>query len=197
MRSAAAAALGFSGAALRYRKLIDGYAPPHISCNFNAAAESPVEAANRPWFLLTHPQREKAAVYSLGLFVYTLFEGLSNVRKSVNNQWPHDPDIEFPAVCHTPPVIMDIVRRCTLSPYSETARDQPRRLVRVGSLLYPEGDTALEKHTTATVVVVLDTAFAWWSNELARAEEHLGTEEWRQGTFGQSRLSLRGLMQAL
>lgn len=62
-----------------YHYLLAGYAPPaHL-------VETPVQAANRPWFLLPAAAQEKTAVYSAGLFIYTVFEGLSNVRHNIAN----------------------------------------------------------------------------------------------------------------
>jgi hypothetical protein len=183
------------GVASSYRRLLAGYAPPaHL-------IETPVQAANRPWFLLPAAAQEKAVVYSVGLFIYTMFEGLSNVRRSIANQWLIDPDVEFPAVRNTPGAVMDLVKRCTDGAVEwadqERGVDKPPRVVRQGGALYPDGQLDLEFGTAATAATVLDAARAWWSAELAGAESFLQSDEWRSQEFGKGRPSLRQVLQEL
>ncbi|KXX74790.1 CBL-interacting serine/threonine-protein kinase 19 [Madurella mycetomatis] len=182
-----------SEAAAKYRRLLAGYAPPDLP-------ETPVQAANRPWFLLNPSSQDKAAVYSLGLLIYTVFEGLSNVRRNIANQWPIDPNVEFPVVRHTPATVMDLVRLCTdeaVEWSDKRDKGQRARVVRRGDALYPEGQVDLARGTKSTAVAVLDTAYAWWSGELARAVAFLETDEWRSQQFGPNRPSLRDVLRAL
>jgi hypothetical protein len=180
-----------------YHYLLAGYAPPaHL-------VETPVQAANRAWFLLPAAAREKAAVYSAGLFIYTVFEGLSNVRRNIANQWPIDPDVEFPTVRSTPALVMSLVRRCThgavewADEHQQGDRKRPPRVVRKGGALYPEGQLDLEVGTTVAAAAVLDAAHAWWSAELARAEAFLQSDGWGSQEFGKDRPLLREVLEAL
>jgi len=180
---------------LQYRQLLAGYTQQ------SGVTENRVQAANRPWFLLPIAAQNKATVYSLGLFIYTVFEGLSNVRPNIANQWPIDPDIEFPMIRHTPPTVMDLVRRCTSCAEDlgqRCAAQSPcARVVRRGGWLYPEGQTDLERGSVTAARVVLDVAFSWWSNELDKAEKFLQTDEWRSQQMGLERPSLQEVLQGL
>lgn len=76
--------------------------------------ENFVQAKNRAWFSLSHESQEKAQVYSLGLFIYCVFEGLSSVRSSIANSYPIDPDLEFPEMRRTPPAIQELIKKSTI-----------------------------------------------------------------------------------
>lgn len=69
--------------------------------------------------------------------------------------------------------------------------------MRVGGLLFPEGQLDLAQDTPQTAEVVLEAAMAWWPRELERAEKFAESDEWRSESFGQSRPSLRELLEAL
>lgn len=164
------------------------------------SATPPVEAANRAWFMLSTDSQDKATVYSFGLFIYTVFEGLSSVRRSIANQWPIDPAVQFPEVRHTPAAVLKIVRRCTVDALEWTEGGsvlRPPRLLRIGGMLYPDRRTNLEQGTPETAAAVLDTALAWWSAELSRAEAFLDSDEWRTREFGFGRPSLQEVTRAL
>ncbi|KAK4171358.1 hypothetical protein QBC36DRAFT_391167 [Triangularia setosa] len=164
--------------------------------------ETPVEAKNRPWFRLTSQQQEKASVYSLGLFMYTVFEGLSGVCSNIANEWPINPDIEFPSVKDTPVEVMSLVRRCTAeaSQWQENGeRDSlPPRIVRgSGGVLYPAGRTNLEPNTAESITAVLDAAHTWWMSELDRAQRFFKSDAWCHMTVGQVRLTLSEVVREL
>ncbi|KAM7223112.1 hypothetical protein V8F06_001668 [Rhypophila decipiens] len=61
-----------------------------------------IHSKNRPWFALSRQSQEKAMVYTLGLFIYCVFEGLSSVRPSLAYRFPIEPVINFPDFCRTP-----------------------------------------------------------------------------------------------
>lgn len=111
--------------------------------------------------MLSPAAREKATVYSLGLFIYTVFEELSNVRRNIANKWPRDPDVEFPQFKRTPRAIREIVRRYILESKSTDNALLPsraERVVRIEELIYPEGRTDLERDTHKTADAVIETA---------------------------------------
>ncbi|KAM7205454.1 hypothetical protein V8F20_003223 [Naviculisporaceae sp. PSN 640] len=78
-----------------------------------ATGESYVSSKNRPWFALSRQSQEKAMVYTLGLFIYCVFEGLSSVSPSLRYRFAIDPDISFPVFRRTPTSIQNIIRQCT------------------------------------------------------------------------------------
>jgi hypothetical protein len=139
-------------------------------------------------------------VYTLGLFIYSVFEGLSNVRRNVANQFPIEPEVEFPTFQKTPQAIMRLIQDCTAdTPDWQSARLQSEqsRIVRMNGLVYPEAQIDLERDTHATFDTVMDALLRFWSIELARAEKFLDSPEWKTGDFGANRPSLREVVNAL
>ncbi|KAL4919313.1 hypothetical protein BDW62DRAFT_43603 [Aspergillus aurantiobrunneus] len=185
-----------------YDRLLKGYAQSHTLCHSSCytPAESPIEARNRAWFALPPAAQERAAVYSLGLFIYSVFEGLSNVQCNVANQFPIEPEVEFPTFRRTPGVIRKIIQNCIVdTPDWQTAglQSEMLRVVRVNGLLYPKTQPDLEPGTRATFDTVMDILLKFWSMELARAEMFLDSPEWETGDFGKNRASLHDIVDAL
>lgn len=184
-----------------YDRLLKEYAQSH-SPSASACytpAESRIEARNRPWFALPPAAREKAVVYSLGLFIYCVFEGLSNVQRNVANQFPIDPDVEYPVFQQTPEDLQKVIQQCLIDTpdWQAVALPQTFRVVRVNGLLYPETQTDLERDTHVTFEIVMDTFLKFWGVELMRAEKFLDSPEWKKGDFGANRASLREVVNAL
>ncbi|KAL2866697.1 uncharacterized protein BJX67DRAFT_124136 [Aspergillus lucknowensis] len=182
--------------------LLKGFAHSHTlsASACYTPAENPIEARNRAWFALPPIAQEKAVVYSLGLFVYAVFEGLSNVQRNIANQFPIEPDVEFPTMRRTPNSIKNIIQRCTSDvPDWETTdlRSELSRVIRVDGLLFPETRTDLPHGTQATFETVMASFLKFWRTELARAEKFLELPEWETGNYGQNRPSLREVVDAL
>ncbi|KAL4787660.1 hypothetical protein BJX76DRAFT_283813 [Aspergillus varians] len=185
-----------------YDRLLKGYAQSHslATSACYTSAESPIERRNRAWFALPPAAREKAAVYTLGLFIYSVFEGLSNVQRNIANQFPIEPEVEFPTFRRTPRAIREVIQRCIVDTPDWQAmglQSEPSRVVRVGGMLYPETQTDLERDARSTFDTVMDTFLKFWSMELARAERFLDILEWESGDFGGNRASLREVVDAL
>ncbi|KAL3437897.1 hypothetical protein BDV09DRAFT_138551 [Aspergillus tetrazonus] len=185
-----------------YDRLLKEYACSH-SLSTSACytpAESPIEARNRAWFALPSSAREKATVYNFGLFIYCVFEGLSNVRRSVANQFPIEPEVEYPTFRRTPEALRKIIQQSIGNPPdwgTSELQSRSSRVVRVNGLLYPETRTDLEPDTRQTFDVVMDTLLGFWSTELMRAERFLEGADWSAGDFGRDRASLRDVVDAL
>ncbi|KAL4749947.1 hypothetical protein BDW72DRAFT_121443 [Aspergillus terricola var. indicus] len=185
-----------------YDHLLKEYARSH-SLSTSACytpAESPIEARNRAWFALPPSAREKATVYNFGLFIYCVFEGLSNVQRNVANQFPIEPEVEYPTFRRTPEALREIIQRSignTLGWGTSELQSRSSRVVRVNGLLYPETRTDLEPDTRQTFDVVMDTLLEFWSTELMRAERFLESADWSAGDFGKDRASLRDVVDAL
>jgi serine/threonine protein kinase len=161
-----------------------------------------VLAANTQWFALSRPLQERAMVYTLGIFIYCLFEGLSNPRNNIANAFPFEGlnDVEFPEFRRTPVAIRRIIRRCT-GEGMEWKQEPGRRVVRVGGRLLREGwegegDGDDGKDVDAARKV-LDTGMQWWEGQLGKAEAFLEGEEWRSGKFGKERPTLRELLEMI
>ncbi|KAL3463861.1 kinase-like domain-containing protein [Aspergillus heterothallicus] len=164
------------------------------------SAETPMEARNRAWFALPPIAQEKASVYSLGLLLYTIFEGQSNVQRNIANQFPMEPDVEFPTIRRTPNSIEEIIKQCTgdVPDWQVVGlQSESSRVVRVGGLLYPEAQTNLPRDTWETFNTVMASFLSFWNIELARADKFLESPEWKTGDFGRSRPRLSEVLNAL
>jgi serine/threonine protein kinase len=185
-----------------YDRLLKEYARSH-SLSTSACytpAESPIEARNRAWFALPPSAREKATVYNFGLFIYCVFEGLSNVQRNVANQFPIEPEVEYPTFRRTPEALRKIIQQCIGNPPdwgTSELQSGSSRVVRVNGLLYPETRTDLEPDTHQTFDAVMDSLLGFWSTELMRAERFLESADWSAGDFGRDRASLRDVVDAL
>lgn len=177
----------------RWQMLIGAYLP------YSRTRSSAIEAKNTAWFSLSPASQEKAMVYSLGLFIYCVFEGVSNLRVNIANAYRHDPDIEFPEFRRAPADIRELVRRCTIdSPDWPENRDTllpPRssRVIRIHDKLY--GARYQSSGCLGNVVEdVVETGLVWWTTELERAENFLKTEMWATQEFGRERPLLREVL---
>ncbi|KAK3317125.1 hypothetical protein B0T19DRAFT_301965 [Cercophora scortea] len=163
------------------------------------AYETFVQSKNRPWFSLSRAGQEKAMVFCLGLFMYCVFEGLSTVQPSVPYSFPVNPDIAFPEFRSTPQAVRQLIHWCTADAahWWETAIPIPRRVVRVGSRLYPDDNLSLDRDTKRTTGMVLDAAQDSWEYEIEQARLFFDSEQWRTQMFGKERPTLREVADAL
>ncbi|KAI1138636.1 hypothetical protein F5Y05DRAFT_384667 [Hypoxylon sp. FL0543] len=163
-----------------------------------------LSSMNRPWMRLNPSQQEMAMVYSLGLFIYAVFEGLSGPRKSISHRYPVEPDLEFPQMRIAPIEVRDIVHKCTQDgPEWESSGSswttkrpgaQAYGLLREGGYILPsklrDGQEAMDVAVEGTV----DVALEWWRAELSWADEALGILEREGGAFDASRPTLRDVL---
>lgn len=161
--------------------------------------ESYVYSKNRPWFALSRQSQEKAMVYTLGLFIYCVFEGLSSVSPSLRYRFAIDPDISFPVFRRTPTSIQSLIRQCTSDAplWHETKSLHRRKVVRIGSLVYTASATHQPSHSEQSPESVLDTALEWWTTELENARQFFLGAEWERQQFGGSRPSLQYVIDTL
>ncbi len=168
-----------------------------------------VYKCNRSWFSMSRSCQEKAQVYSLGLFIYCIFEGLSSIRTSVAYEYPEEPRIDFPEMQYTPLEIQKLIRDCTCGtslwpPTSEPAEDsfsprskvahrephQPVRVVRWRHKLYMERHGLVPEECCNDSGFgangVLDTILQTWFDELGRAEAFWQATNGRRPDLGRT-----------
>ncbi|KEQ82078.1 hypothetical protein M438DRAFT_347757 [Aureobasidium pullulans EXF-150] len=179
----------------RWRNLLRMY--EMLDDSTSAISGTYMSKINPVWAQLSGAEQEKAMVFSLGLLIYCLFEGISNVRNNIANTWPIDPDIEFPRFRHTPESLRRIIKCCTLDASEwdlgneEATNPSPggvnllSRVIRQGSRLVVD---ASEK---SSPVEVIDTAMSWWTRELERAELYGTSRERVRGMAGSKRPTLQ------
>ena len=164
---------------------------------------------NRPWFSLSTDAREKAQVYSLGLLLYCIFEGVSNPMVSLSNAWPYEPHVEFPTFKSTPLKIRDLIYKCTIdAPKWHTCDGEDdldgkknsretSRVIRIGSKLHASERTFTETEGADMQEQVLKTAQRWWVQELQEAAHYFKSEAWLHGHIGMERPSLHEVLDIL
>lgn len=175
-----------------------------VAANTFVAKHTP-HGRNPVWFDLSSNAREAAQVYSLGLLIYCIFEGISNVKINIVNSWPYEPDIAFPKFRNSPSFIRNLVKACTAgawqweaeewdSEHTETKKEAPQPVTRIGEKLYPDGKLCADADHEPLGVswLVVETARLWWESELDRAKTFLDRE--RDGTLEIRRPKLRDVL---
>ncbi|PVH87637.1 hypothetical protein DL98DRAFT_566715 [Cadophora sp. DSE1049] len=154
---------------------------------------------NPVWFAMSASKQESAQVYSLGLLIYCIFEGLSNVKINIVNSWPHDPDIEFPEFRRSPLAIRDLVKRCTRGARewntSGDPSDRPSPVRRIAGKLYPSVQMQTRFGDERLNEAVVETARVWWESQLEDARDFLRCEA--TGKWRAERPSLNEVLAAL
>ena len=199
-----------------WRDLIEAYDKPKPNLSTPTASVDPtVVNKNQPWFRLSLQSAEKAIVYSFGLLLYCIFEGLHNCRTSIANAYPNESTLEFPRFQHTPHALRLLILDCTvdapeweecdissrqIQDHLSDKSSRPPRLVRRGFKLCPENVDGAEMQKldrNETEKLVLDTAMNWWTSELEKARTFLKTPEWESQIFGARRPRLQEVMDKL
>lgn len=164
--------------------------------------------SNPEWCSLSWDEQEKAQVYSLGLLLYCIFEGMSNVRVSIANAWPCEPDVEFPHFKRTPPSMRYCIRRCTIDAPDWVLKEKrseeggiplrrPGRVTRMDGKLYPAGHINANEDNKPVAETVFETAKAWWKSEIGMAKRFFESAPWRDGNTGKERPTLREVLAML
>lgn len=167
---------------------------------------------NSPWSGLSAAAQEKSMVHSLGLFIYCVFEGVSNVRRGRAKAFLYEPDVEFPKLRRTPRVIEDLINSCITQRLAGCNIDQINahyggkfdgegvkmdQVVMVGGCLYPSSGTELVRGTESTCIAVLETAKRWWECELDRACTCMADGGWGDEGTAKTSLTLDDVLEAL
>ncbi|KAK5449279.1 hypothetical protein LTS15_008821 [Exophiala xenobiotica] len=126
---------------------------------------------NAPWFSLSLAAQEKASVYCLGLLLYCIFEGVSNVRVSLSNAFRDEPDISFPRFKRTPPDIQRCIKKYTIgAPGWTPGHDED--IVRRAEKLYPRSELEETEAPEILVEQIFNATTRYWNRELQRAEDY-------------------------
>ncbi|PMB68510.1 hypothetical protein BM221_005089 [Beauveria bassiana] len=192
-------------AAAPWRDLVALYRS--VSLPHKRAVCGKVEDSNWPWFVMTAQQQEKAQVYMIGLLIYCIFEGTSNVRLNIANAYRHeDPEIQFPTFKNSPMLLRKLIQKYTAGapewePYeTHPSRDHsstwpPRatRVIRNGTNLQTEASAGAESNLE-TEHDVLETALNWWAVELQRAKHFFTTHGETYRDVGECRPTLKEVL---
>ena len=193
----------------RWGTLVTKYLPNNIFSNHHNSQvyNNSSHGRNVAWFSLSSEAQEKAEVYSLGLLLYCIFEGMSNVKISVANLYPYEPHLSFPEFKRTPKSMRECIRKCTIGApewdleqthnSAECMPKRPKKVVRVGSKLYPADLIHEVRDPRDMVQEVWKSARAWWESELDKAERYLDPTQQPDDSDSGERPTLRGVLAML
>jgi hypothetical protein len=160
----------------------------------------PIPPWNQAWFSLSPAAQEKAMTFSLGMFLYCIFEGVSNPCISVANAWPFEPHIEFPHFQRTPSIIRTLVQQLTIdAPEWSYAVGLPRgskRMARRGDKIFAATEVGdFDQHDNRRFVI--NEAILGWEEELHQAQAYYESRDWVEGISSKSRPGLSEVLHVL
>ncbi|KAH8590974.1 hypothetical protein B0O99DRAFT_280621 [Bisporella sp. PMI_857] len=181
-------------------ELVSNYLPGSTIKNF--------ENQRSIWTLFSPALQEKAMVYSLGLMLYCIFEGLSNPRINLATAFEIEPHIEFPEFKSTPLIIRECIMKCvgneslsySGSPassniFSVQSTSLCRKLTRVRDMLTLKHGTTCIKGYEPRQEEIFDVAMNHWTDVLKDVQNFLRNNE--HETRGCSRPTLKEVLQCL
>lgn len=189
----------------RYRSFLREIFPHWTTSYNNRPLREARDGYNLAWASLDTQARDKAQVYALGKVLWCIFENVAspdgphNVESFLED---FDQDQQFPEFRLTPPVIQDLVRRCTAG--APEWGDRRPGVARDGERIVPWGREGCE----VTPEETQEAATRWWREELALAEDFVrhryGSDEYATSEHVaqlekdiQQRPSLEEVMQVL
>jgi hypothetical protein len=125
-----------------------------------------------PWVTSTASEQEAGNVCLLGKVIWCIFEGVGNINVGLRASKPDNESPEFPAFVRSPPVIQDLVKRCTEG--SREWLDGPLGLRRNGSKIYPRGKSGLDGEPRANLDETRAAIQKVWAGELEKGEAIVG-----------------------
>lgn len=141
---------------------------------------NPSKGYYEAWNSLTSFQREAATVFSLGKMLWCIFEGCSHTKNSMDEDYEHESDVEFPEFRRTPRWMRKIIRDCTRGALDwSNARIE---IVRRGSRFYSRCSPALGESSVEAAFRALGAAKAMWLKKVQHMEEYLEAKSrWQRG----------------
>ncbi|MCJ1351316.1 MAG: hypothetical protein MMC33_001300 [Icmadophila ericetorum] len=158
------------------------------SINHYQASDAP-QTYSAGWQALSSSEQESAQVYLLGMILWCIFEGCASINNMITVETFREEETRksFPEFEHTPPILRDLIRRCTAGAREWKGLRQP--LVRVGNKIFPVGRTGRDGEEVGTWEETQEVARAWWKQEVESAERFV---EARKRQKGAKKSSLKG-----
>ncbi|KAI1127714.1 hypothetical protein F5Y10DRAFT_277929 [Nemania abortiva] len=149
---------------------------------------NPEDGYNASWIALSPEEQEAAEVYMLGRLMWCIFEGVSGPQKAaVWQSYRWESDLEFPEYERTPPVLRELIDRCTRGTRSNLGSVIIRRHSHLLLRDRPREDQDADQVQAA--------AKAYWVAELKWAEEFLSERDrlrkqgrWENNYYNRPRL---------
>jgi len=192
--------------AIEYMRLIatDGRVPGEVSVKYQEVMKDlvpdydrlqedrytdPKDGYNASWIALAPEEQEAAEVYMLGRLLWCIFEGASGPqRAAVWQSYRWESDLEFPEYDKTPPLLRELIDRCTRG-----------RRPNLSSIIIRQQSHLLLRHRPRqdqTTHQVRSAAMTYWVRELGWAEEFLSQRArlksqglWHNNYYNRPRLS--------
>ena len=158
---------------------------PMVSQEIPGESVHPVlSAQNRVWSALPTRCRTSAMVYSVGLLLFCIFEGISCFRRNLATSFEFEPDLNYPSFRATPPWLRDCIQRCIDSPvgsmhhrrrsssqeYEDALDPMSSRLTRDGGKLRMKES---ENHSSSEAASIRSIVVNSWQQILETVESSL------------------------
>ncbi|KAI1504437.1 hypothetical protein F5X99DRAFT_40594 [Biscogniauxia marginata] len=161
----------------RYSKRLEALLPSFEALQGNLYT-NPEDGYNVSWIALSNAEQEAAEVYMLGRLLWCIFEGVSGPQKAaVWQSYRWESDLEFPEYSRTPPIMRDLIDRCTRGRRDTLASVIIRQRSQLILRSKPAGEQTAEDVKAA--------ARLYWLSEIKAAEDFLDMRDAlrKQGTW--------------
>lgn len=128
-----------------------------------------------PWLLSNRREREAGEVYLLGKALYCLFEGVADADIILGRSSPNEAAQRFPEFHYTPPVIQELIKRCTAG--AREWEDGHMKVYRRGGKVFPLGRTGRNGEPEASFEETKRAIKSFWQNEMRKAEVFVKARE--------------------
>jgi hypothetical protein len=151
---------------------------------------NPEKGYFKSWIMLSPSESEAAEVYSLGMTLWCIFEGIPCNRTALQKSWPIEYLQEFPEFRHTPEQFRDLIMACTKGYKSWSLDIIP---VRRGSKIFPRGRSGILNELTATESETQEATLRAWIQWLEEMERFLwARKRWLGGGSDEADLEILG-----
>jgi hypothetical protein len=137
---------------------------------------NPTQGYYQPWIALKPWQHEAAMVFSLGMILWCIFEGVPSPKNPLSKTFKQDDLQEFPQFSHrTPPRIRSLIQDCTRGSRSWAVPEFD--IVRRGTKFYPRGKSGVNGEPVGTEYQTRLAAREMWKQRLSEMEAFLTVKE--------------------
>ncbi|KAH8590661.1 hypothetical protein B0O99DRAFT_634361 [Bisporella sp. PMI_857] len=143
----------------------------------------------KTWLMLSAMEMEAAEVYSLGMTLWCIFEGIPSNRNPMRRSWHIDHLQEFPEFRRSPARIRKLILECVRGWEAWSLEI----LVRRGAMMYPPGKTGRGGEPLGTALETQEAGIAIWRRWLDDMEPYLwARKRWQDGCASEADLEMLG-----
>jgi hypothetical protein len=176
------------------RRLVDQHIPGYFQVS--ETYTDPAKAYYQPWTALSGWEQESAMIYSLGMIMWCIFEGVPSPKNPLSKIFKTEDEQEFPQfTTRTPQLVRNLIKACTQghkdwstqgkvskTTTNDSANTHAYDIVRRGYRFYPRGQSGVNGEPVADEHTTRWTAREMWRARLRDMEEYLEVKgRYREG----------------